>query len=462
MAQLADPEFPLADRESARNQISDRFERYENALKKFESFPLSTAEQTVVDDSHTNWKALRSLLEEGIRLSKENTPASTLRLQKLAGHDLFEVMNRLNAVSATMRKVLESEIEVELVATEARAHHSYLMTAAAVLIGLACSLIFSFAFGNALGKRLGLVAAHFSESVVLVKTQANEMASTSEGLSSSMTEQSQTLQSTSVAVHQISEMVRANAEFAQRSDSLANRGQEAAVVSKNSVTAMITSIDRINDSNARGFQKVSESNHQLSSVSRVIQEIGEKTKVINDIVFQTKLLSFNASVEAARAGEHGKGFAVVAEEIGNLATMSGAAARGISEMIGTGIASVEEVVSQTRSQLEELMRDSKSSVQESVVLADQCRQSIDQLVNNVTEMQKAVNQISSASAEQASGVADINRAISELETVTTFNRNLAGQSSSASQAMMENSKTLEESLNSLNQTVNGASAARAA
>ncbi|MBC7465119.1 MAG: hypothetical protein H7256_03945 [Bdellovibrio sp.] len=50
-----------------------------------------------------------------------------------------------------------------------------------------------------------------------------------------------------------------------------------------------------------------------------MEEIGNKTKVINDIVFQTKLLSFNASVEAARAGEHGKGFAVVAEEVGKLA-----------------------------------------------------------------------------------------------------------------------------------------------
>ncbi len=52
------------------------------------------------------------------------------------------------------------------------------------------------------------------------------------------------------------------------------------------------------------------------------EDIGDKTKVINDIVFQTKRLSFNASVEAARAGEHGKGFAVVAEEVGNLAQMS--------------------------------------------------------------------------------------------------------------------------------------------
>ena len=60
-----------------------------------------------------------------------------------------------------------------------------------------------------------------------------------------------------------------------------------------------------------------------------MEQIKDKVNIINDIVFQTKLLSFNASVEAARAGENGKGFAVVAEEVGNLASVSGKAANEI-------------------------------------------------------------------------------------------------------------------------------------
>jgi methyl-accepting chemotaxis protein len=78
------------------------------------------------------------------------------------------------------------------------------------------------------------------------------------------------------------------------------------------------------------MNQINYSNEQMSEIVKVIQEIETKTKVINDIVFQTKLLSFNASVEAARAGEQGKGFAVVAEEVGNLAQMSGNAAKEIS------------------------------------------------------------------------------------------------------------------------------------
>ena len=72
---------------------------------------------------------------------------------------------------------------------------------------------------------------------------------------------------------------------------------------------------------------IQNSNSDLESMAKIIEAISEKTNVINEIVFNTKLLAFNASIEAARAGVHGKGFAVVAEEVGNLAQLSGEAAK---------------------------------------------------------------------------------------------------------------------------------------
>ena len=85
--------------------------------------------------------------------------------------------------------------------------------------------------------------------------------------------------------------------------------------------------------------------HYWLEILGYIKSIEEKTKVINDIVFQTKLLSFNASVEAARAGEQGKGFAVVAEEVGNLATMSGTSAEEISKLLESSISHIESIPS---------------------------------------------------------------------------------------------------------------------
>ena len=77
---------------------------------------------------------------------------------------------------------------------------------------------------------------------------------------------------------------------------------------------------------------ISESTEDLDSINNSIRGI-QKTQVINDIVFQTQLLSFNASIEAAKAGVHGKGFSVVAEEVGKLAVLSGTAASEISEIL---------------------------------------------------------------------------------------------------------------------------------
>ena len=83
--------------------------------------------------------------------------------------------------------------------------------------------------------------------------------------------------------------------------------------------------------------------------------------MINDIVFQTKLLSFNASVEAERAGEHGKGFAVVAQEVGNLATMSGESAEEITKILDESVKMVQKLVSSNQVEIEKLVQENTSN-----------------------------------------------------------------------------------------------------
>lgn len=122
---------------------------------------------------------------------------------------------------------------------------------------------------------------------------------------------------------------------------------------------MITAIEDIHKSNQNMMMSVEKSNANIEEIIQVIHEISNKTKVINEIVFQTKLLSFNASVEAARAGEQGKGFSVVAEEIGSLAAMSGNAAQEISAMLTESTTKVEKIVNTTKSEVGALMIEGK-------------------------------------------------------------------------------------------------------
>ena len=102
-------------------------------------------------------------------------------------------------------------------------------------------------------------------------------------------------------------MVTKSAENAKRSREVATTSLTTANHGKVSVEKMIEAIEDINRSNNHIVEQINQSNGKITEIVKVISEIGSKTKVINDIVFQTKLLSFNASVEAARAGEHGKG-----------------------------------------------------------------------------------------------------------------------------------------------------------
>src|SRR5690606_1064272 len=93
------------------------------------------------------------------------------------------------------------------------------------------------------------------------------------------------------------------------------------------INSLGSAFDEIKDGSHEMVEQMNENARQIDEIGALIRRIEEKTSMINDIVFQTKLLAFNASVEAARAGEAGKGFAVVAEEVGSLAAKSGASAK---------------------------------------------------------------------------------------------------------------------------------------
>ena len=135
----------------------------------------------------------------------------------------------------------------------------------------------------------------------------------------------------------------------------ANHAQAQATAIKDlSIEANKSSIDLTQSMNLV-LQKTQEFEELIS----VINNIKDKTKVMDEIAFQTKLLSFNASVEAERAGEHGRGFAVVAQEVGSLAELSAKAAREIGHIVGSSL-----------DQTTNIIRDSQHTVEGSKSIVD--------------------------------------------------------------------------------------------
>jgi len=192
-----------------------------------------------------------------------------------------------------------------------------------------------------------------------------------------------------------------------------------------------------------------DSNKEFSEIVKIITEIGDKTKVINDIVFQTKLLSFNASVEAARAGEHGKGFAVVAEEVGNLARMSGSAAKEITDMLGHSINKVNSIVSESSQKVDRLVEIGKDKISMGQSRAESCKQALKKISDNAKTISEMVGEIAHASKEQAQGVQEINKAISQMDQVVQQNTQVSQHSSSQAEQLRAESLALKDTVQNL-------------
>ncbi len=277
-------------------------------------------------------------------------------------------------------------------------------------------------------------------------------------LSEASTEQAASLQETMASVEEISAMVNQNADSALKVKTAVDDNQKSTEDGSRSVDAMMHAIDDIKDTNDKILSQMESSNKEFSEIVKIISEIGEKTKVINDIVFQTKLLSFNASVEAARAGEHGKGFAVVAEEVGNLAQMSGNAAKEITDMLSNSIKKVNEIVQQTTVQVDKLVEVGKDKIVMGQSTAQKCRESLAQISSNAQNMTVMVAEIAHASKEQAQGIQEINKAISQLDQVTQQNSTVSQQSAGHAEQLNVQAQELSTVVEELLHFVDGGGA----
>lgn len=308
---------------------------------------------------------------------------------------------------------------------------------------------------RAVTRAIDQIIAQLEESTETLNRAADEIAASSQELSQSVAEQAASLEETASSAEEMNSTVQKNAENARKSSEISTSSQKSAIQGKEVVNHMIQTIEEIQSNNHRAATQMAESNQKVANIVQVISGIGEKTKVIHDIVFQTKLLSFNASVEAARAGEHGKGFAIVAEEVGNLAQMSGSAAKEIAALLDESIKKVQEIVADTQGSMERIVESGKGKVSEGTQVAKNCGETLDAIVQNVSMVSEIVTEISSASQEQAQGLQEITKAMSQLDQATQQNAAAAEQTSSAAQELSAQSNSLRNVVQVLIRTIKG-------
>ena len=250
--------------------------------------------------------------------------------------------------------------------------------------------------------------SNLSHAVANVKTGAGAIASASAqvaagtlDLSSRTEQQASALEETAAATEELSSTVQQNADNAVQANELAGEARRMAQNGGDIVGQMVSTMAEINQS---------------------AKKIVDIISVIDGIAFQTNILALNAAVEAARAGEQGRGFAVVAGEVRSLAGRSAEAAREVQALITDAVSKAEMGNAQ----------------------AAQAGTSMQEIVSGIQRVAGIVDEIALASREQASGLAQINQAVSHLDGVTQQNAALVEQSSAAAAALQQQAHHLAE------------------
>jgi len=221
---------------------------------------------------------------------------------------------------------------------------------------------------------------------------ASQVAAGNQQLSSRTEEHASSLEETASTLEEFTTTVRQNADHARQASALAGSASQTA---------------------ERGGAAVNKVVQTMQEVTTSSKKISDIIAVIDGISFQTNILALNAAVEAARAGEQGRGFAVVASEVRSLAQRSAASAREIRGLIEASVSRVEA----------------------GARLVEQAGKTMDELVASVRKVAQFMNEIAAASHEQSSGIEQINRAITQMDTVVQMNASLVEEATAAATSM---------------------------
>ena len=232
---------------------------------------------------------------------------------------------------------------------------------------------------------------------------AEQVSNAAQALSQGATEQASSIEELSASITEINTKIGTNAANATNANTLSTETSGRMDQGRQQMKQMVSAMGDISETSAK------------------IQKI---IKTIQDIAFQTNILSLNAAVEAARAGEAGKGFAVVADEVRNLAGKSAEAAKGTSELIENSLVAVKN----------------------GNVIAGETEKSFQAILEASEKTGRLIGDISSASNEQAASVGQVTQGVEQISEVVQTNSATSEECAAASEELSSQARVLKDTL----------------
>ncbi len=361
-------------------------------------------DRELIGNLQSKANAAKGTREEVIRLMSADQMNDAL---KIVGEKLIPAYEEIQQASAKFLDDQRREMAAAAEESRSKAASNRLIAFFAIACTAVCAVLIALYMRRMLAE-LTNVTGEVARGADQVARAAVQMKSVSDSLSQGATEQSASLEQTSASAEQINSMVHKNAEHSK------------------TVAEFTTTANRLL---TEANQKLNQMLESMKDISTSSEKISKIIRVIDEIAFQTNILSLNAAVEAARAGEAGMGFAVVAEEVRNLAQRCSQAAKDTSVLIAESI----------------------THARTGKVRLDEVAQAMQQVTSSSSEIGKLSEQVSSGSDEQARGIEQISRAIVQIQDVTQKTSASAEEGASAGAQM----RTESEHLNAAVQRLRG-------
>ena len=253
-----------------------------------------------------------------------------------------------------------------------------------------------------LGQNISELLAQLSNAGESLENNTNILSSSSKHLANSSNAQAASLEQTAAAIEEITQNIRQTTS---------------------TVTSMSNIADSVTQSASDGEVLASQTTQSMDEINTKVEAINDAITIIDQIAFQTNILSLNAAVEAATAGEAGKGFAVVAQEVRNLASRSADAANEIKVLVDSA--------NQTATKGKDI--------------SDKMIHGYNELNEKIVQNKVMIDQVLLASKEQESSIEQINLAVNSLDSVTQKNAHSSAQISQLSNEVSDLSKNLTSS-----------------